>query len=199
VAELKSSLARLGDVAGHTHTTRFFQRVASTALLVDCDIIEKIVARLAERRGRVYVIGMGGSLANAIHMAADLRKLCDIDAEAFDNIAEITARLNDDDPDDLFQNWLKRHTEDDCLFVLSVGGGTESVSAGISRAVREFTGTVCGIVGPSGGKTAEHGTLVVRIPASPAEWTTPLTEAFQAVVWHCIVSHPLLQVNKPKW
>lgn len=132
-------------------------------------------------------------------MAADMRKLCDLDAEAFDNIAEITARLNDDDPATLYTNWLKRATKDDCLFVLSVGGGTKEVSRGIFQAVGGFAGTVLGIVGPDGGATATMGDVVLKIPASPIEHVTPLTEAFQAVVWHCIVTHPSLQVNKPKW
>ena len=153
---------------------------------------------LAKLEGKLYIIGLGGSLANAIHMAADLRKLCDIDAEAFDNIAELTARMNDEGPETIFVDWLRRSTDRDALMVLSVGGGAFDVSASIGNAVSSFKGNVYGIVGPRGGYTAEMGDIVIRIPA-PNGAITPLTEAFQAVIWHCLVSHPLLQKRPTKW
>lgn len=159
-----------------------------------------MAARLAILKGKLYIIGLGGSLANAIHMAADFRKLCDIDAEAFDNIAELTARMNDEGQETIFDGWLAHTTPDDILFVLSVGGGTNDVSKSICRACDRalYNGTpIFGIVGPKGGHTAEVGEIVIRIPAQKN--ITPHTEAFQAVIWHLLVSHPLLQKNKTKW
>ncbi len=175
--------------------------VASVATDLDTyngKTIEEIIAALANAKGRVYIVGLGGSLANAIHMAADLRKLCDLDAEAFDNIAEITARANDEGLETIWTDWLKRHNEDDVLFVLSVGGGAKGVSEGLVRAVGQFKGTVLGIVGPVGGSTATIGDHVLKIPAQ-VKWITPLTEAFQAVIWHLIVSDPRLQKRATKW
>ena len=134
-------------------------------------------------------------------MAADLRKLCDIDAEAFDNIAELTARMNDEGPDTIFLDWLKRMISDDALMVLSVGGGTERVSKSIVYAIEmahECEAQIYGIVGPDGGFTTKIADIVIRIPA-PEGAITPHTEAFQAVIWHALVSHPLLQKRPTKW
>ena len=132
-------------------------------------------------------------------MAADLRKLCEVDAEAFDNIAELTARANDEGMETIFTDWLRRATKDDALVVLSVGGGTPGVSPAIVRAARGFPGAIFGIVGPDGGYTREKADICIRIPVKEAAWITPQTEAFQAIVWHCLVSHPLLQKNKTTW
>ena len=140
-------------------------------------------------------------------MAADLRKLCNIDAEAFDNIAELTARMNDEGPETIFDSFLTKSGPQDALMVLSVGGGTMEVSRAICRAVeraKRLSVTIFGITGPNGGYTAEHADLCIKIPTEHfvikgQGLTTPLTEAFQALVWHCLVSHPLLQKNKPKW
>ena len=180
------------------HADQFLDEAAGICKTLDGDLIDRMAARLSVMK-KVYVIGLGGSMANAIHMAADLRKLCDVDAEAFDNIAEITARANDEGFDTIFFDWLRRATKDDALFVLSVGGGTKYVSTGIALAVQQFPGAVMGIVGPDGGVTAEKGELVVKVPVQNPKHITPHTEAFQAVVWHCLVSHPLLQKRKTKW
>ena len=150
-------------------------------------------------KGKLYVIGMGGSMANAIHMAADLRKLCNIDAEAFDNIAEITARANDEGLDTIFIDWLRNSTAWDKLMVLSVGGGVPEISGAIVKAIDSFKGQILGIVGPEGGHTYRKSTACVRIPVENPKHITPHTEAFQAVVWHLIVSHPKLQKNATKW
>ena len=157
--------------------------------------------RVRGNDGRVFVIGMGGSLANAIHFAADLRKLCNIDARCPSNISEFSARANDEGLQTVFTGWMGEITEYDCVFVLSVGGGTTVVSTGITEAVRkakEIGASVVGIVGPHGGQTAACADCVVQIPA-PADAVTPHTEAFQAVIWHALVSHPILQMNKTKW
>lgn len=164
--------------------------------------IDLMADALAATKGKIYIAGIGGSLANAIHMAADLRKLCNKDAEAFDNIAEITARANDEGFGTIYGDWLSRMTPADALFVLSVGGGTPHVSLPIVYAVdtaKAAGAKILGIVGPDGGHTAKHGDMVIRVPVDNQKHVTPLTEAFQAVVWHCLVSHPALQKNAPKW
>lgn len=182
------------------HSDEFLKHAALIARSIDTDAIEEMVGVLASCKGRVYIIGLGGSLANAIHMAADLRKLCEIDADSFDNIAEITARFNDDGPSHIFDAWLSRSSTDDVLCVLSVGGGTSDVSPGLVHAISSFRGRVLAIVGPGGGYAALNSDIVLRMPAvTVPEWVTPITEAFQAVVWHCMVSHPYLQKNKTKW
>ena len=165
---------------------------------INPDDIDRMAARLSVAK-KVYVIGVGGSMANAIHLAADFRKLCELDAEAYDNIAEITARANDEGFHTIFQPWLKRATKDDLLFVLSVGGGTNETSVSLACAVYGFPGTILGIVGPDGGQTYKKGHIVIRVPVENKAHITPHTEAFQGIVWHCLVSHPLLQKNKTTW
>lgn len=184
------------------HVDTFLRETAEIAAKIDCGEIERMVAALSFLRGKMYIVGFGGSLANAIHMAADLRKICRIDAEAFDNIAEWTARVNDDGVTTVFSDWLSRMTSDDILFVLSVGGGTMSVSRAICEAVDIAHGKGCavyGIVGPDGGYAYEKSEIVIRIPVANKKHVTPHTEAFQAVIWHLLVSHPLLQRNACKW
>jgi D-sedoheptulose 7-phosphate isomerase len=154
---------------------------------------------LSTLKGRLYIVGMGGSLANAVHMAADLRKLCNIDAEAFDNLAELTARANDEGIETIFTDWVSRSTPADKLLVLSVGGGTSMVSQAICTAIDAFNGQVLGIVGPHGGYTALKASICIKVPVENEKHVTPHTEAFQAVIWHCLVSHPLLQKNATKW
>ena len=183
-----------------THSETYLKETSELAARLDFWKVEQMADALSKCTGRVYVVGLGGSLANAIHFAADLRKLCDLDATAFDNIAELTARANDDGFHTIFDGWLSRICDDDILFVLSVGGGAEHVSEGISWAVTEAQrhgAKVLGIVGPVGGTTYQMGDIVVKIPA--AIRITPHTEALQAVLWHCLVSHPYLQKLPTKW
>ena len=187
------------------HCSDYLKEAVRIAAEIDPLQVEAIATELAgtrTMRGRVYVIGIGGSAANAMHMAADLRKLCELDAYSMDNLAELTARTNDEGFDTIFTGWLwNRIDEDDILFVLSVGGGTAGVSSAIVNAIKfakERGALVLGIVGPDGGYTAAHGDHVLRIPA-PRHRITPHTEAFQAVLWHCLVSHPLLQKRAMKW
>lgn len=183
-----------------THSETYLRETADLASKLDFWKLEQMADLLSKCVGRVYVIGLGGSLANAIHMAADLRKLCNLDAEAFDNIAELTARANDEGLHTIFHGWLSRMTDEDILFVLSVGGGTGVVSTSIGEAINEAKrkqAMIMGIVGPVGGMTSAFGDIVLKIPAT--ERITPHTEAFQAVAWHCLVSHPTLQKNATKW
>ena len=178
------------------------RQTAGIATAIDHAAIERLAEALHEvyrHQGRVFVVGLGGSLANAEHMAADLRKLCEIEAQA-PNPAEMSAWINDVSRDHVFDGALRWMRADDVLLVLSVGGGASDVSAGITRAVAEFKSVsqkVFGIVGPIGGYTAEHADIVIKVPA--IDRITPHTEAFQAVIWHCLVSHPLLQKHKTKW
>jgi D-sedoheptulose 7-phosphate isomerase len=184
------------------HAEDFLLETEHIAHAIDADKIETMAAALHNIKGRVYCIGIGGSLANCIHMAADLRKLCGIDAVAPSNIAELTAWANDEGWDYLFNGFMSGYTKDDAIFILSVGGGKQDVSTPIIEVLNNLPlkdwPTIFGIVGPDGGMTAREGDYVIRIPA-PEGRVTPHTEAFQAVIFHCLVSHPLLQVRKTKW
>ena len=174
------------------------EEAAQIAKDIDHDAIDRLAARLSVLKGRCYIIGLGGSMANAIHMAADFGKLCNIDAQAFSNVAELSARANDEGWNTIFDGFLQHATKDDALFVLSVGGGTAEVSLPISLAVDSFPGAIFGIVGPNGGRTAERADICIRVPVSNGKHVTPHTEAFQAVAWHCLVSHPLMQKKATK-
>jgi len=183
------------------HIEQYLAETAEICSKLDAVEIDRMAALLSNVKGRVYMIGLGGSLANCMHMAADLRKLCEIDAVSPDNLAELTAWANDAGWFKMFDGYLRLLNNEDALFVLSVGGGTETVSAPLTWAVATAFSRgakVLGIVGPNGGETARKGDCVIRIPA-PEGRTTPHTEAFQAVIWHALVSHPLLQKNKTKW
>jgi D-sedoheptulose 7-phosphate isomerase len=182
----------------------FLSETMHVAGSIDCDVVENMADHLVVARGRgsrVFIAGLGGSAANATHMAADLRKLCEIEAYAVtDNVAELTARANDGGWGDAFDTRFWRPY--DILFVLSVGGGVEGVSAPLVIAIQTARATgmlVLGIVGRDGGYTKEHGHCVLVVPTVNAEHVTPHTEAFQAVIWHLLVSHPKLKRGKTKW
>lgn len=187
-----------------TFTVDYLKEVVHVAHLLpvaDVEALAMELAALRERRGRLYIIGLGGSAGNASHMVNDCRKLCGIDACApTDNVSELTARANDDGWRTIFDNeWWR---EGDALFILSVGGGTLEVSTPIVHAleaalVRKMR--VLGIVGREGGYTKKFGHCVVVVPNVEPSRVTPHTEEFQAVVWHLLVSHPLLQKAKTKW
>jgi D-sedoheptulose 7-phosphate isomerase len=190
---------------------QYFQEVASIADTIDKNGVERLASTLAHTRdfneGRVFVLGVGGSAGNASHMVNDLRKLCGIEAYApTDNASEVTARTNDEGFDTVFVEYLKvsRLSYKDTIFILSVGGGDEerNVSVGLIKAIKlakSVDATVVGIVGKSDGYTANNSDVVVVVPPLFPARVTPHSEAFQAVVWHCLVSHPNLQVNKTKW
>jgi D-sedoheptulose 7-phosphate isomerase len=182
-----------------SHVAEYLQEVQQIAKEISHADIESLAVALSQVKGKVYVIGLGGSLANAIHMAADLRKLCQIDALA-PNISEMTANMNDQGLSAAFDT--PGSTGDDVLFVLSVGGGTNEVSTAITKKVERASMSgipIYGIVGPNGGITAEKGTIVIKVPVLNSKHVTPHTEAFQAVIWHCLVSHPILQKRPTKW
>lgn len=189
---------------------KFFNEVIDIANKLNKNDIEDIVDILSIVRanhGRVFVLGVGGSAGNASHMVNDLRKLCNIQAYApTDNVSELSARTNDEGFDTVFDEYLKvsRFNNNDAIFILSVGGGNKekNVSVGLVKAIdhaKMSSGHVLGIVGRPDGYTAEKAHAVVVVPLVEPSRVTPHSEAFQAVVWHCIVSHPKLQVNQTKW
>lgn len=177
---------------------------------LDADAIERIVALMVDMRaqgGRLFFLGVGGSAANASHAVNDFRKIAGIEAYApTDNVSELTARTNDEGWDTVFAAWLKtsRLTAKDMLFVLSVGGGNleKNVSPNLVKALqlaREVGAKVVGIVGRDGGYTATVADAVVIVPTVNADNVTPHSEAFQAVIWHLLVSHPSLKIAQTKW
>lgn len=192
------------------HLPRYFAEAAQIARQLDVRIVDQMVERLVRLRqdgGRLFLCGVGGSAANCSHAVNDFRKLAGIDAATpVDNVAELTARTNDEGWDRVFADWLKvsRAQARDVLLVLSVGGGSRDrrISANLVEAIDEAKARgmdVLGIVGRDGGETQRQGDLVLVIPTVNAQAVTPHTEAFQAVVWHAIVADPRLQVCGNKW
>ena len=174
------------------------------------DVIEALcdeLAGLRGRSGRLFLLGVGGSAGNCSHAVNDFRKLCNIEAYApTDNVSELTARTNDEGWHTVFSEWLKTSNAEakDAILVLSVGGGNleKNISANLVMAIREAKTRgmkVLGIVGRDGGYTKQVGDLVVVVPTVDESRVTPHTEAFQAVIWHCLVSHPKLQRQATKW
>ncbi len=167
----------------------------------------RLLMDLRERGGRLFFLGVGGGAGNASHAVNDFRKICGIESYApTDNVSELTARVNDDGWDTTFVNWLKgsRLRKEDGVFVFSVGGGNaeKNISMNLVRALeyaREVGAKVFGVVGRDGGYTAQVADACVIIPTVNPETVTPHTEAFQAVVWHMIVSHPDMKISEMKW
>ena len=177
---------------------------------IDPEVIEKIVDLLADvnsKGGRLFVLGVGGSAANAGHAVNDFRKLAGIETYApTDNVAELTARTNDEGWQTVFSGWLKvsKLTAKDCLFILSVGGGNKenNVSPNLIEAIdlaKEVGARVTGIVGRDGGYTAQNADVCLVVPTVNSGTVTPHSESFQTVVWHLMVSHPKLKSNPTKW
>ena len=193
-----------------THSDTYLREAAEIAARLDRDAIEALAARLVATRaggGRIFFLGVGGSAANASHAVNDFRKLAGFEAYApTDNVSELTARTNDESWSSVFASWLKgsRLRREDFVFILSVGGGDRerNISANLVHALeyaKEVGATIGGIVGRDGGFTAMVGDAVVIIPTVSPDRVTPHAEAFQAVVWHLLVSHPALQVARTTW
>jgi D-sedoheptulose 7-phosphate isomerase len=191
-------------------SVRYAGAVGRTAEQIDWLAVERLAGALIELRtrgGRLFILGLGGSAGNASHMTNDVRKLAGIEAYApTDNVSELTARINDDGWGNALMGWLKvsRLSSLDAVFVLSVGGGDveRGVSTELVNAVdyaRTVGSAVFGIVGRDGGHTATVGDHVVIIPTVDSELVTPLSEAFQAVVWHGLVTHPDLAASSAHW
>ncbi len=188
----------------------YFEQVAEIGRRIDLAAVAELVDKLAilrGRGGRLFVLGVGGSAANASHAVNDFRKLCEIEAYApTDNVSELTARTNDEGWSTIFAAWLRtsRADSNDAIMVLSVGGGDleRNVSPNLVAAVDEAKSRglmVLGIVGRNGGYTAKAADAAIFVPVVDPDFVTPHTEAFQAVIWHCLVSHPKLKINQTKW
>ena len=166
-----------------------------------------IINEVRSKDGRIFILGVGGGAGHASHAVNDFRKICGIEAYTpADNVSELTARVNDDGWDTAYVNWLKisKLTEEDMVLVFSVGGGNleKNVSVSIVKSLefaREVEARICGVVGRDGGFTAQVADACVIIPPINSDTVTPHTEAFQAVIWHLLVSHPQLQKYEMKW
>ena len=169
------------------------------------DAIVQLVVETRRRGGRLFVLGVGGSAGNASHAVNDFRKIAGIESYApTDNVSELTARINDEGWDTAFAKWLEgsRLNEKDLILVLSVGGGHRPLNTSVNLVValeyaKEVGAKICGIVGRDGGFTAQVADACAIVPT--VNLVTPLTESFQAVIWHLIVSHPEVQVERTKW
>lgn len=193
-----------------THTQVYLRQVGEIAAALDPEVIEKMAQGLEDLRargGRLFLLGVGGSAANCSHAVNDFRKLAGIEAYSpCDNVAELTARTNDEGWPTIFEAWLRTSQAgpNDAIFVFSVGGGDleRNVSPNIVRALDEGKKRglkIFGIVGRNGGHTKKVGDCVVVIPTVDPGAITPHTESFQAIVWHCLVSHPRLRQRANKW
>jgi len=192
------------------YTQTFIQEASQILAKLDTAKIDRIVENLVDLRmknGRLFILGVGGSAGNASHAVNDFRKIVGIEAYApTDNVSELTARINDDGWESVFANWLagSHLTQNDAVLIFSVGGGNaeKNISANLVGALkyaRETGSRIFGVVGRDGGFTAKSTDLCVIVPTVNPETVTPHTEAFQAVVWHLIVSHPSLIANPMKW
>ena len=189
---------------------RYLDETARIARQIDAAAVDRLASVLAAvraRRGRLFFLGVGGGAAHASHAVNDFRKLADFEAYApTDNIAELSARANDEGWDTVFAAWLRgsRLQADDAVFVFSVGGGSvePAVSVPLVTALKFARATgaaIVGVVGRDGGFTAQVADACVVVPTINEEAVTPHTESFQAVIWHLLVSHPALRVSGGKW
>jgi D-sedoheptulose 7-phosphate isomerase len=189
------------------------QHLQETAQIVSqlnpalCEKAVDLLAAVRERGGRLFILGVGGSAANASHAVNDFRKIAGLECYApTDNVSELTARTNDEGWSTVFAEWLKgsRLNESDALLIFSVGGGNleKNVSPNLVLALQlaqERGSAILGIVGRDGGYTAQVADVTIRIPTVNPNNITPHSEAFQAVIWHLLVSHPKLKVGQTKW
>jgi D-sedoheptulose 7-phosphate isomerase len=207
---LAKIISRAKNVSLMTHAQIYLEQVRQIAAGLDHELIEKMadeLASLRQRGGRLFLIGVGGSAANCSHAVNDFRKLAGIEAYSpCDNVAELTARTNDEGWSTVFEAWLhtSRAGSKDAVLVLSVGGGDaeRNVSPNIVRALdaaRQNGVRILGIVGRDGGYTKKVGDIVVVVPTIEAGSVTPHAESFQAVIWHCLVSHPRVMLQANKW
>jgi D-sedoheptulose 7-phosphate isomerase len=183
--------------------TQIIEQLSKTEIEKTIDLLEQI----RSKKGRLFILGVGGSAANASHAVNDFRKIVGIEAYApTDNVSELTARTNDEGWSSVFSNWLQvsQLTAHDALFVFSVGGGNleNNVSPNLVTALQyaqKVGAKIMGIVGRDGGYTAKVADSCIIIPTPNPINTTPHAEAFQAVVWHLLVSHPKLKATQTKW
>lgn len=193
-----------------TFTQQFLEETVQIVKKIDTQAVDRLAALLAATRGaggRLFILGVGGSAGNASHAVNDFRKITGIEAYApTDNVSELTARTNDEGWSTVFERWLRvsRLRADDMLLIFSVGGGNieKQLSPNLVEALkyaRSVGAKIGGIVGRDGGYTAQVADACVLIPVVNAAHITPHSEAFQAVVWHLLVSHPDLKQEQTKW
>lgn len=191
-------------------TRQYLSEAVQIIERLETHAIEGVVDLLVEtreREGRLFILGVGGSAANASHAVNDFRKIVGLEAYApTDNVSELTARTNDEGWATVFEKWLEvsRLKDNDLVFVLSVGGGNleKNISPNLVSALRyakKVGARVGGIIGRDGGYTAQVADAYVLVPTVNTENITPHTEAFQAVIWHLLVSHPRLKASQTKW
>ena len=192
------------------YTQKHLNEAITILNIIDVDAIEKMVDLLVvikQTGGRIFFLGVGGSAGNCSHAVNDFRKIVGIESYApTDNVSELTARTNDEGWASVFVEWLKtsKLCMKDLLFILSVGGGNheKNISPNLVMALRyasEVGAKITGIVGRDGGYTAQVADVCVIVPTVNNETITPHSEAFQAVIWHLLVSHPKLKLNQTKW
>lgn len=188
----------------------FLINTSKIANTLDHEVVENIareISDLRKRKGRLFFIGSGGGAGHASHAVCDFRKLANIECYSpSDNVSELTARVNDDGWDTAYSNWLKvsNFNSNDAIFVFSVGGGNEEKNISINLVncvslANKIGASVMGIVGRDGGFTKKSSDLTMVIPNIDKDLVTPHTEGWQAVLWHLLVSHPLVAINEAKW
>lgn len=193
-----------------SYIDKYLAEVTEITSKIDRKQIEKmveIILKVRENKGRLFMLGVGGSAGNASHAVNDFRKIAGIESYTpTDNVSELTARVNDDGWDTSFVNWLKgsKLNSTDCLFIFSVGGGNaeKNISVNIVNALKygkEMKSSIIGIVGKDGGYTAKVADACVIIPVVDSETVTPHSEAFQGTIWHLIVTHPAIKTFEMKW
>ena len=167
----------------------------------------KIIKQCRDRKGRIFFTGSGGGAGHASHATNDFRKICNIESYCItDNVSELTARINDDGWNTSYSNWLKvsNFSNKDMLFIFSVGGGNEKKKVSMNfvetmKLAKIKKAKIVSIVGKENGYASRISDACIKIPNVNEKHITPLTEGFQSVIWHLIVSHSLLQINKTKW
>lgn len=193
-----------------SYAAQHMKEAAEIIHKMDVAAIEKVADLLATVKaegGRIFFLGVGGSAGNCSHAVNDFRKIVGIESYApTDNVSELTARTNDEGWASVFVEWLKvsKLQAKDALFIFSVGGGNleKNISPNLVEAIKlakSIGAKVTGVVGRDGGYTAQAADACVIVPTLNPETVTPHSEAFQAVVWHLLVSHPKLKVNQTKW
>jgi D-sedoheptulose 7-phosphate isomerase len=193
-----------------SYVERYLQEASEIIRMLDTKAIERVASLLARIKtdgGRLFFLGVGGSAANCSHAVNDFRKIAGVECYApTDNVAELTARTNDEGWQSVFAEWLKvsRLSAKDALFIMSVGGGSveRNISANLVCAIdlaKKVGAKVVGVVGRDGGYTAQAADACVIVPTVNAQTVTPHSEAFQALIWHLLVSHPLLRQHRTKW
>ena len=192
------------------HVKNYFNQMSSVSNKIDKNQIEKmgrILIKIRKKKGRVFFLGVGGSAGNCTHAVNDFRKICEIECYTpTDNVSELTARINDDGWKSVFSNWLmvSNLKSSDAVFIMSVGGGNYKMNVSVNlieaiKFAKKRGAKVLGIVGRDGGYTKKVGDNVILIPTINKKLVTPYCESFHSLIWHCLVSHPLLQIKKMKW